>query len=837
LTHLATRIRAHPLLAFLASAALFSALALHVLALFYPPAPFGRLPYGPVSFTILFASHPRAPREPILTGGVPGASYIVSVEQAGARHVRFVYESWGWANHLSAPVAVTPGQPYRLTLDMPQLRAPTQERGTLLLIQMNGAEIMHEEIPYLPLAVKSLWIGTNPFIGPYPGRDQIPGPPKPYAFSGQIRDVARPASASLPLSILADRLFPNLRYEVEIAPHIFYWALLFGFTASLCAVFFILPAGPSRPAFLLRLAYYATPLAIAALPILPLLQISRTFRADWLNHGWIMEYYGQFLFAHHWLPRVVQSRQSVGMASPLFYGHFLYAIGGFFSMLAGGDVGLRAALFLSLLLQTLCVRRTVRRLTGNLILADTASALVCWAIYPFSNLYGGSVMEFQAVCYLNCCVCILIDICATPDAQWRPAVELALCFVLTANHPITGMLGALLLAFAAAIAVALHPARWAVALTLAISTGIVLFLLSPWIYMYAQYGQEIYIGRATTTEKLAYYPVDTLLNRFLPFPFDIRSLQIGALSDSSYADMQLNLPLFLAALSGFAFVRVPRKPSKRELCALGLIAVGWSVFAWALAASVNPWIAGLSQGITYRLRYAFRLVNFQNIPLLLILLGWCWLWRLRSHATFHLAWLPAFCSALLAVGAVSMLEKWTHGSVAAQLAAIGHSQDHALTLPYTFYWLMDYVGENEDVTKSPEPKQTAAFPLLQGARFGEVEPLSVDLPDTRLLVLNAIASPPNRFYVDGTLQPPRSVFRDAVHAVLRLGPGKHRIEYRFEPGAAWSLLRVSTEVAFPIFALACFLLPRKRGHPTSSQALFLSNRPVHHKYDFGIAEK
>jgi len=810
---LTRRIRARPLLAFLALAALISALALQLLALFYPPGPFARLPSGPVTFTIVFPNPQLSPREPILSGGAKGASYILSVEPAGPGQARFVYESWGDADRASPPFAVTPGQPYRLTIDMPQLRAPTQERGTPLSIQMDGAALMREQIPYAQFAVKSLWIGTNPFVGPYLGRDPGGASPRPYAFTGQIRDVDRLASSPQHLSILADRLFPNLRYEVEIAPHIFYWAVLFGGTAAFCAVVFILAAGQPRAAFLRRVAYYFTPLAITALPILPLLQISRTFRADWLNHGWIMEFYGQFLLAHHWLPRIVHSQQLTGMASPLFYGHFLYAIGGFFSMLAGGDVGLRMALFLSLLCQTLCVRRTVRRLTGKLILADAASALVCWAIYPFTNLYGGSVMEFQAVCYLNCCVCLLIDICASPHGLWRPAVELALFFVLAANHPITGMLGALMLAIAAAVAIALHPLRWSVARSLAISALVVLFLMSPWIIMYARYGSEIYIGRATKTEKLAYYPFDTLLNRFIPFPFDSTSLIGGAVSATSYADMQLNFPLLLAAVSGFIFVRASGYKTKEEWCPLGLIGVGWFVFAWSLTASVNPRFAALASAIVNRLQFAFRLVNLQNLSLLLVLLGWCWLYKLRSRISVPALWLPAFCSALLAVGAVSMLEKWTHASVAAEQAAIGHSQDRALTLPYTYYALLDYVGLNLDVTSSSAPKQSAAFPVLDGARFAQVEPVSVEVPDSRLLILNTNASPVNRFYLDGALVPARAVFRDRFSAALLVSPGTHRIEYRFEPGAAWSILRTATDAAFPILALACLFLHRKRGHP------------------------
>ncbi len=561
------RVRAQPAWAFLILCAGLIPVALFALGVFYPPGPLGQIPYGPVSLSVAFPSQTIVGREPILSGGVKGATYILSAEAAGPGLVHFVYEAWGAAEQVSGPVGGCSRESwYPLTVDMPQLRAPTDEAGVPLTITLNGNQLMRQDVPYQQLAVKSLWIGTNPLNGPYLGRDVFPGPPRPYAFSGQMRDIRRLPTNSARSTFLGDRLFPNLRYEVEVAPHILYWSIPIGASIAFALVLFVLESGLPRREFIRRLRYVLTPVAITALPLVPLLQISRTYRADWLNHGWIMEYYGQFLLAHHWLPHIVNSRQLAGMPSPLFYGHLLYALGGFFSALLGGDIGIRVILFAALLCQTLCVRRTVWRLTGSLTIADVAAALVCWAIYPFSNLYGGSVMEFMAVCFLNCCICIFIDFCRQSSdttreyrMPWLGIVEFSICFVLTANHPITGLFGGLMLAAMAVITIASSRNRVQIAKPLFAASLLTVLLLSPWIYMYAKYGKQIYIGRATVDEKVEFHEFDTLRARFAPFAYDAKSIDIGALSETSYADMQLNLPLLLAALppgalfaSGFA---------------------------------------------------------------------------------------------------------------------------------------------------------------------------------------------------------------------------------------------------------------------------------------------
>ncbi len=109
------------------------------------------------------------------------------------------------------------------------------------------------------------------------------------------------------------------------------------------------------------------------------------------------------------------------------------------------------------------------------------------------------------------------------------------------------------------------------------------------------------------------------------------------------------------------------------------------------------------------------------------------------------------------------------------------------------------------------PEQTVNFDVSDGGRFGEVEPMNVDLPEKKWVVLDITPLPVNRTYVDGAPLPDRDIYRVGHQAAVRLESGKHRIEYRFEPGVTWTVLRTSTEALFFASILVCFCLEVRAG--------------------------
>ena len=796
--------RQRPGVACIALSAILVPLVLSVLGLFFPPGPLGKLPYGPVRMNISFPASPPARREPILSGGVKGASFLVAADYVDAGHIRFVYDFWGHGGAVSDPVPLDRGHFHQLTVDLPQLRPPTREAGVPLSIAVDGREIFRHEITYAPLAAKSLYTGEDAYPGPYPGRDSFSESDlRRTHFSGEIRNVERLQTPdSLPQGFLADRLFPNLRYELEVSPYTFYWSVLLGCLGAFATVFRNLTAGPEQSSFLRRSIWAMTPVAIAALPLVPALEVSRVFQSDWLNQGWMMEYYGHFLGHHFWPPRAINTQQIVGFAFPIFYGHFFYVIGGIFSSMLGGDLAIRICISAALLLQTVFVRRVFARVTGKPALGNIVAALVCWDIYHFSALYNrGAIAEYLGICFLTCAVCILLDLCFRDEARsaGRSVLGIALFYSLAASHPITAVFGALFLFLISATALAVTPKKRALAIPLVISGSLIAVILAPWAYMLAKYSQDLWVAKQSGTYDLVFFEFDNFFSRLAPFPFDSRSLIHGAMLQTSYADSQLNLPLLLMAACAGLFVQRERSNKPTERLAVALISAGWVIFTVGLSISVSPAIANFFGVLIKRFQFAYRLVAYQNLSLLVVGMGWAWLYRLRGRSSR--AWFPSLCTALLAVGAVAMLEKWTHASAAPQQSAIGHSEQTALTVPYTYYSPLDYTGGMLDMTASGLPVQRASFQVLDGPRFGEMEPLMVDIDSPKLLVLNVSPLPVNRILVDGVSADLSSLRRYEINMALMVNPGRHRIEYRFDPGAIWLALRLISELTLLAVAL------------------------------------
>jgi hypothetical protein len=119
---------------------------------------------------------------------------------------------------------------------------------------------------------------------------------------------------------------------------------------------------------------------------------------------------------------------------------------------------------------------------------------------------------------------------------------------------------------------------------------------------------------------------------------------------------------------------------------------------------------------------------------------------------------------------------------------------------------LDYVGNAPELTGAAQPRQTAEFQVADGSRFGQVQSLDLDLPQKTWVTFNAVAAPTNRIYVDNAEVAEKDMFREWAKIALPLGPGKHHLEYRFEPGTFWSVLRTITEFLFFAVALVCLYL-------------------------------
>ena len=803
------KIREHPRrwLALLAGGLFLPVLFL--LGFVYPPGPFGQLTYGPVELSIVLPAHPAATREPLLSAGVRGASFTLFIEYVDGSHVRFVHEAWDTGGPSSELVSVVPGPVQTLLVNAPGLAPPSREYATPVSVKWNGQEILHRDAPFIPGAPKSLYIGVNPLA-------DFPDEPGTY-FSGEIRSVRRIKEP--PSDFLHDRLLANLRYEAQIRPFPLFLSAALACAYAMAAVLLVLP-GTERREFADRLWMASIPLAIVALPLLPMLDLSRSFNGDWLNHGWLMNYYGHYLWHHHRFPRAVNTNTTVGQALPAFYGHFLYAIGGVFSSVLGGDLAIRVTLGLTLLAQCLVVRHTFRKATGDLRLANIAAALVCWSIYSLTNLLNrGAITEFFAVGMLTCAICFLLNLTIESEPKLKRVwtVGIALAYSLATIHPITALFGGMLLGVIWIVAFVAAFDRRTLVAAAALCAPAVALVLAPWAYAMARYGSSLRVALRSAGTMLKYGAFDVLASRLAPFPIDVRSLGVGAKIDPPYLDTQLSVPLLILAAGGTLLLwrRAQRVPP--------LAWLGWIVLIAALLLSISPGLVKPLAFLLNRLEFAYRLVSYQNLGLLLVLFA-------TALALKGERWLVSAGWIALAIGGVSCLEKLTHGAMSPQPAAIADAEPKALTIPYTFYADDDYTTELGGHDSGPGPRQPANFHVAGGARFGAVDPLEINTDAPVTLALNVSPFPANYLVLDGQLIDPAGLKLDGTpldrvhftrqtnHILLPVGPGRHRIEYRFEPGAVWLALRAISEIALAGLTLAFTILAwRSRRVATARQ--------------------
>ena len=531
------------------------------------------------------------------------------------------------------------------------------------------------------------------------------------------------------------------------------------------------------------------PFAIVAFALLPLLEIQRVYHADWANHGWLMEYYGLYLRAHGWFPRIVNTHQLTGMALPLFYGHLMYALGGVFTSVVGGDWGIRIVIALMMLWQCLCIRGAVRAVGGGEAVGNGLAALACWTIYPLTNLYNrGAVTEFFAIAALTCAVCFLLCLALAERARtpWKWITGMALAFSLVTVHPITAVYGGVFLAFLWLVAIVASRKRRVLAIAAACAVPVVMAVTAPQVYMLVRWSPTLRVALRSASEKLIYLPSDRILSRLSPFPFDISSLRMGANLETAYLDAQLNLPLLLLTSAAMVFTRWRGVRAAQSLT-LG----AWAALLFTFLLSVTATLAATLGPLVNRLQFAYRLVSYQDLAIVVAAI--C---LIHAHARGGLPskpWMVPLFAAALAIAGVATMEKWTRGSASPRPGAIGSSQEKTLLLPATFYALDDYTT-NLTWPAGALPRQPAVFPVLAGKQFGELDTLAVSLPGPAVLDTNVSAFALNRILVDGFALPWDQMRREGVTFALTVPAGHHTLECRFDPGEIWIFLRAASEV-------------------------------------------
>ncbi len=141
----------------------------------YPPIA------GPQPLEVTFPSPlPVGTSEPLIVTGQTGAADYFFVHYVDARSVTFAYDSWGHGGPTSPPVAVTPGQPHVLEIQLPSLAAipgSPDQPSDHLRVTFDGTTVLDAKVTFFSRRPLHAFFARNPLGGTSCGPE----------FAGQLR--------------------------------------------------------------------------------------------------------------------------------------------------------------------------------------------------------------------------------------------------------------------------------------------------------------------------------------------------------------------------------------------------------------------------------------------------------------------------------------------------------------------------------------------------------------------------------------------------------------------------------------------------------------------------
>lgn len=553
---------------------------------------------------------------------------------------------------------------------------------------------------------------------------------------------------------------------------------------------------------------------ICALPLWLLFEPRQQFGSDWSTHVWLTSYYGEFFKQHHGFPEVVHTVELAGMPYPVFYGFLLYPLLGLISSFTDPHAAVRLAVAGVFLLQTWQVFRLVNQTSDSRRFGLLTAALVSWSTYALTNLYNrGALNELIAVALLTAAICAVCRAALLPAGPGRfpPFMTGLFCYVLaTGAHPITAVFGGIFFGLVAGSIWIFAPDRNQ--LTAWFSAGALAgaVVVSPWAYVVLKFGSSLYVSRYYTAE-LIYWPatIDSLATRLMPFPYDRRMVEDPQLSRlaSPYLDTQVTaglliLSIFLTLL--LLLARRRRLPLQRA--GTSLVVTCWGLFLVILAMSVSP-VLGRMPDLFRNLQFAYRLVSYLNLALLLVIVGGLAALSTAEARKLVARWSPHVLGVTLALAAFGLVLKLQHGRVNQSLAA-KVSGSSALRQPDGFYGVNAYA-----ITSSTPDETAAATPLpplfLQvgtGPEFGRMAPLRVNLPGPELRELRVQPFPWNELRLNGRILAADRAPDSPTGPAVSLPAGENEITYAWQPDRTWvGLILLSRTTLLAWFGYLLFL--------------------------------
>jgi hypothetical protein len=603
-------------------------------------------------------------------------------------------------------------------------------------------------------------------------------------------------------------------------------------------------------------------LAVASIPIVlvamaPMLRLRAVFAQDWINHLWMIEYFGEFLKQSATLPRVLNTVQVAGMPITLLYGRMFYAVAGALSAALGSVLAIRILVWAVLTLQFLHVSGAALRLGANRTQALVLAIIVSWSIYPLTNLYNRAALtEFFAVALLTGALSSLLA--AALADEGRPVryydwIAAGFFYAAAAGtHPLTAVFGGMFLAI---LGIFLFlsgggPGRKVLLVGGLMNAVLAAVVLCPWLYLVYRFRQHLPVSgnsdfNAMLFRRLGFFPqsIDLFWSRLYPMPLDLRSVRHGLDQVMTpYLDAQAAVPLILFALVMLTGFRSMLRPVEHRAARLAVVGASLGLAGLSLAVSVRPSLSAWFGGMFDVLQYPYRLTSYINLGVLAAVLALgAIVWRPGNCRDRY--WSSHVIAACAALSFAALMVKLIHASAirdvtlhassivpsARPLVTPFGNEDpstawkplrfapalHVDRLPTSFYATFAYTvidGFGSAPPAGTTPVIYRTFDIRNGPAFGSTSPMQISVAEPTLVTTNVQPFPWNRLSIDGTEVP-----RSAANVVsLPLGDGNpfyvlsvlvpagsHRLDLTCVEDRIWVWLDRISWVVFLLWLLTC----------------------------------
>ncbi len=472
---------------------------------------------------------------------------------------------------------------------------------------------------------------------------------------------------------------------------------------------------------------------------------------DWVNHLWMIDAYRAHISEWKEFPVSLQTNEMIGMAQPLFYGVLFYPLLGVLSLFLGSAIALR--LFLIGLWFSFCL--FLKNYFQERQLPSSWAFLFLTAIYPLNNLYHrGAIPEFVAF--------ILIEIALLLWMQSRSFSIVGFLFLSACGtHPPTALYSLPFFLLTTPTLKKIPP--------LIPILSLILILLPTFLVLF-QFGPHLYLNQGGL--RLFYHStLDNVFHRLFPFPLDARLLKSSAVS-TPFNTTQTHTLLFIALLP-FLFRQLRTK-------------LLFALWCFLILASTVPIF---SLGIFGPLQFPYRLINFQNLTLLLILLS--------------LPKLPAPPRWIILLSGVGFILKISMGLYT--LGKVPELTPHHL--PNSFYGTQDYLTPSLFV-----PRPSGIWPMAGTlvVKPGHHPSLMTQATERGYALINVGAFPWNQIYEDGKWISPMEMFVEGSYLVVPISAGQHRLDVRFQPPQYWQQLHTLSVVLYFLYLTAILVKPSRK---------------------------